>query len=297
MKLEAWLRAVRIKTLPSSILASIGGSLYSFLVGYGFDVWLAVLTYVGVAFAHMSVDLINDYFDYKSGLDFDVKRTPFSGGTGVIVEGLLSPEVVYRVGVLMLIIGFVIGVYLSFLRGIMVLVLTLFGALTIYLYSSHLANVGLGEFFVTLKGIFVFLGSFYVMSQKILWSAVLVGTVYGLVSASVLYSNQIPDLEADEKHGRRNLVVRLGVGKLHLGYGIFITLLYSLLFVLVFLGMLPVFSFMALLGLIFHINAYYGIKRKQNDSSVIPHLAQSVMGGRIVDTLLTFSIFLKILGF
>lgn len=297
MKLRAWLRAVRIRTLPSSILASIGGSLYSILVGYGFDIWLAALTYIGVSFAHMSVDLINDYFDYKSGLDLDVKRTPFSGGTGVIVEGLLSPQIVYKVGVLMLIIGFIIGVYLSILKGIMVLILTLFGALTIYLYSSYLANVGLGEFFVTLKGMFVFLGSFYVMSQKILLSAILVGVIYGLVSASVLYSNQIPDLEADKKHGRKNLVVRLGVGKLHFGYGIFIFLLYSLVIISIILGILPVLSLITLLGLFFHFNAYYGIKKMQNDRNVIHYLGQSVMGGRIVDTLLTFSIFLKVLGF
>ncbi len=297
MRLRVWLRAVRIRTLPSSVLASIGGSLYSILVGYGFDVWLAILTYIGVIFAHMSVDLINDYFDYKSGLDFDVKRTPFSGGSGVIVEGLLSPQSVYRAGIIMLVLGFIIGIYLSFLRGIMVLILTLFGALTIYLYSSHLANVGLGEFFVTLKGMFVFLGSFYVMSQRISWEATLVGIIYGLVSASVLYSNQIPDIDADSKHGRKNLAVRLGVGKLHIGYGIFIGLLYVLIIISVILNILPTISLITLLGLFFHIQAYNGIKNKQNSSDVIPHLGQSVIGGRIIDTLLTFSILLKYLGF
>jgi 1,4-dihydroxy-2-naphthoate octaprenyltransferase len=295
MKLNAWLRAVRIKTLPSSVLASIGGTLYSVLVGYSFDAWLAILTYIGIIFAHMSVDLINDYFDYKSGLDLDVKRTPFSGGTGVIVEGLLSPQAVYRAGILTLILGLIIGIYLSLLKGIMVLILTLFGALTIYLYSSHLANIGLGEFFVTLKGMFVFLGSFYVMSQKILWEAMLIGLIYGLVSASILYSNQIPDIDADSKHGRKNLTVRLGVGKLHLGYGIFIGLLYILIIISVIIGILPLLSLITLLGLIYHIKAYNGIKNKQNNN-VIPHLGQSVMGGRIIDTLLTLSIFLKIIG-
>lgn len=295
MKWSVWFRAVRIKTLPSSVLASIGGTLYSILAGYGFDVWLAILTYIGIIFAHMSVDLINDYFDYKSGLDLDVKRTPFSGGTGVIVEGLLSPQTVYRAGILTLTIGLIIGIYLSLLRGIMVLILTVFGALTIYLYSSHLANIGLGEFFVTLKGMFVFLGSFYVMSQKIVWEAMLIGLIYGLVSASVLYSNQIPDIEADSKHGRKNLTVRLGVGRLHLGYGVFIGLLYILIIISIIISALPLISLITLLGLIYHVKAYNGIKNKQNNN-VVTHLGQSVIGGRIVDTLLTLSIFLKIIG-
>lgn len=295
MKWSVWFRAVRIKTLPSSVLASIGGTLYSILVGYGFDIWLAILTYIGIIFAHMSVDLINDYFDYKSGLDLDVKRTPFSGGTGVIVEGLLSPQTVYRAGILTLTIGLIIGIYLSLLRGIMVLILTVFGALTIYLYSSHLANIGLGELFVTLKGMFVFLGSFYVMSQKIAWEAMLIGLIYGLVSASVLYSNQIPDIEADSKHGRKNLTVRLGVGRLHLGYGVFIGLLYILIIISIAISALPLISLITLLGLIYHVKAYNGIKNKQNNN-VVTHLGQSVIGGRIVDTLLTLSIFLKIIG-
>ncbi len=63
-----------------------------------FNIFYAILTYIGIFCLHSSVDLFNDYWDFKRGIDLITKKTKFSGGTGVLPEGLLKPTEVYRAG-------------------------------------------------------------------------------------------------------------------------------------------------------------------------------------------------------
>ena len=56
-----------------------------------FNIIDALLTYVGVIFLHASVDIFNDYWDYKRGIDTTTKRTNFSGGrTGILLKKNLT---------------------------------------------------------------------------------------------------------------------------------------------------------------------------------------------------------------
>ena len=59
----------------------------------------AILTFAGVLALHASVDLLNDFWDFKRGIDTKTNRTKMSGGTGVLPEGLLKPSSVYRAGI------------------------------------------------------------------------------------------------------------------------------------------------------------------------------------------------------
>ncbi len=44
----------------------------------------ALLALLGLLLAHVSVNVLNDYFDYRSGVDLKTQRTPFSGGSGIL---------------------------------------------------------------------------------------------------------------------------------------------------------------------------------------------------------------------
>lgn len=84
--LSSWLRAIRIRFLLASVIAvSNGLAIAYWKFGY-IDPLYAVLTYLGVGFLHASVDLLNDYWDHKRGIDSATTRTKFSGGTGVLPE-------------------------------------------------------------------------------------------------------------------------------------------------------------------------------------------------------------------
>ena len=86
---------MRIKFLLASLIASANGITLAFSRYSSFDLGYAILTMAGVFSLHASIDLLNDYWDYKRGIDKIAKRTKFSGGTGVLPENVYFPRRVY----------------------------------------------------------------------------------------------------------------------------------------------------------------------------------------------------------
>ncbi len=208
--LKIWLRAIRFRFLAASAIAvTIGLVLSYWYQPNGFNVFFAFLTYLGIFCLHSSVDLLNDYWDYKRGIDLVTKKTKFSGGTGVLPEGLLKPHEVYRAGILFLVFGLLIGVYFVFIKGYVVGLILGFATLSIVLYSTKLVNLGLGELFVGIKGALIVIGSFYVQAGTIILESIIAGIVIGLLSSLVLFINSIPDVRPDKEKGRRTLAIIL----------------------------------------------------------------------------------------
>ncbi len=137
------------------------------------------------------------------------KKTRFSGGTGVLPEGLLKPQEVYRAGILFLAFGLLIGVYFVFIKGYVVGLILGFATLSIVLYSTKLVNLGLGELFVGIKGALIVIGSFYVQTGTIILGSIIAGIVIGMLSSLVLFINSIPDVRPDKEKGRKTLAIIL----------------------------------------------------------------------------------------
>jgi 1,4-dihydroxy-2-naphthoate octaprenyltransferase len=208
--IASWLRVVRVKFLLASVIAVSNGLAIAYWKSGQIDPVNAALTYVGVVFLHASVDLLNDYWDHKRGIDGMTTRTKFSGGTGVLPERLLTPRSVYTAGIVFLILGAAVGAYFIILKGITIAIILGFAVVAIYFYSTSIVNAGLGELFVGIKGAMIVIGAFYVQSGAIDASAVVIGLVVGLLSATVLFVNSFPDYSADKAAGRRTLVIILG---------------------------------------------------------------------------------------
>ena len=109
-KLDVWLRAIRFRFLAASAIAvTCGLALAIWYQPQNVSLVYAILTYIGIFCLHSSVDLLNDYWDFKRGIDLRTKKTKFSGGTGVLPQGLLKPRHVYLAGIFFLILGLMIG--------------------------------------------------------------------------------------------------------------------------------------------------------------------------------------------
>ena len=52
---------------------------------------LLILALFGALLAHISVNTLNEYFDFKSGLDLETIKTQFSGGSGALPQ---NPDMV-----------------------------------------------------------------------------------------------------------------------------------------------------------------------------------------------------------
>ena len=210
LKLNIWLRAIRFKFLAASAIAvTCGLALTIWYQPQDFSSIYAILTYIGIFCLHSSVDLLNDYWDFKRGIDLRTKKTKFSGGTGVLPEGLLKPRQVYLAGIFFLILGLIIGGIFVYFKGFIIAIILLFAALSIVLYSSKLVNWGLGELFVAAKGALIVVGTFYVQNSIITLESVVLGIIIGLLSSLVLFVNSIPDIVPDRQMGRKTLAIMI----------------------------------------------------------------------------------------
>ena len=208
--IRTWLQAIRLRFLLASVIAVSNGIALAFWKNKQVDLPNAILTFVGVICLHASIDLLNDYWDYKRGIDTATQRTKFSGGTGVLPDNLLKPRSVYSAGLILLLLGTLLGMYFVVIKGITIALLLGFAVLAVYFYSTSIVNFGLGEAFVAIKGTLIVVGSYYVQTSSIEPGVIYVGIIIGILSASVLFVNSFPDYQADRSRGRRTLVILLG---------------------------------------------------------------------------------------
>lgn len=294
--LKVWLRAVRIRFLLASIISVCLGLAINSWQNKAIDIGFAALTFVGVAALHASVDLLNDYWDYKRQIDTDTKRTKFSGGTGVLPEGLLKPKQVYRAGVLMLILGSAVGAFFIFERGITIAVILGFAIVSIYFYSTRIVDSGLGEIFVAIKGSMIVLGTYFVQSSHITLEPVVAGIVSGVLSSTVLFVNSFPDFDADKKHGRKTLVIILGKQKAAFAVWVFPIIIYGIIVIFTTLGIFPTISLITLGTIPMAIKSAKSLKKNyENVEEMVPVMQGFVTYSRITGALFVISFLIDIL--
>lgn len=287
--LVIWARVIRVRFLAASLIAVSAGLTIAYRDGF-FEPLYVVATYVGVLSLHASVDLLNDYFDFLHGIDTRTVRTPFSGGTGVLTEGALAPSSVYRAGLVFLAVGIGIGVFLAILRGPLVIPLVAIASLSTYFYSTKLANYGLGESFIAIKGMMIVLGTYYVQTLSIAIEPLFAGSLLGILSASVLYLNELPDYEADKAGGRKNLIVRLGREKAAAFFKIFPIISYSLILIGAWFSVLHLGALLSFITLPLYLRNIRSLRHVSWDSAkLVPLLARNVLTSRIVGIIITLS--------
>lgn len=284
-----WFRAIRIKFILASIIAVSNGIAISYWKTGAIDPGYALLTYFGIMCLHISVDLLNDYSDYKRGIDTNTKRTRYSGGTGVIPENLINPRVIYCAGVVFLILGGLTGLYFVTIKGIIILILLSFAIISIYFYSTNIVNAGLGELFVAIKGCMIVMGSYYIQSDTIDLTSVFVGIVVGLLSAVVLLVTSFPDYDADKKSGRRTLVILSGKANSVKIFTALIMVTYGMIIGGSIFNIIPTFSTMGLLSIPFAVKAIYKLRRFNDTSQLVSSMANSIIYSRTCGLLLAIS--------
>jgi 1,4-dihydroxy-2-naphthoate polyprenyltransferase len=284
-----WSRAIRIKFLLASVIAVTNGIAISYWRTDYIDFGYALLTFFGVLCLHISVDLLNDYSDFKRGIDTNTKRTKYSGGTGVIPENLIDSRLIYCAGIIFLIMGGLTGFYFVTTKGIIILILLIFAIISIYFYSTNIVNAGLGELFVAIKGCMVVLGSYYIQSDTIELTSVYVGVIIGLLSALVLLVTSFPDYEPDKKSGRRTLIIVIGKQNSVKLFIMIIGITYAMIIGGSIFKVLPIFSTIALLSIPFAVKAVHKLRRFNDSGELVSSMANSIIYSRVCGVLLAIS--------
>lgn len=227
-----------------------------------FNVWYFLLTLVGVVCLNAGVNMTNDYFDHTWGSD-EVNTdfaNPFTGGSRLIQMGLVQPKTFLREGICFFFVGSLIGLVLTLTRGPWVLGLGLIGVFSGFFYTApplRLARTGLGEPLAGfVVGLLVAVGSAYVQAQALSWEVVIASLPVMLLTTLVLWINQFQDVRADAAVGKNNLVVRLGLKRAAVVYGLLLLGVYLSLLAGVVFGGVTLFALLALLTLPIAVKAY-----------------------------------------
>ena len=199
MRFKIWLLETRPQFLLLSVVLVLLGTAISCHQGH-FD-WLRfILTTLGLVLAHASVNVLNDYFDYKSGIDLETTRTPFSGGSGLLPQGSIALKGAYRFGVGCLLAALLIGIYLTVVSGWQLLPLVIVGGLVIYFYTSYLTKWLAGEIWAGIGlGTLPVLGTYFVQTGGYSIEAFVASLAPGFLTANLLFLNEFPYFEADKK--------------------------------------------------------------------------------------------------
>ena len=208
--LKAWLTLPRFQFLPLTvIMVSLGAAIAAYEGYFHFGHFL--LAMFGSLLVHITVNVINDYYDYMDGIDLNTQRTPFSGGSGALPLNLLKPKQAFWFATLCLLVAMAIGFYFVMVKGWLLFPLLLLAGFSAYFYNVYLARWHLGEIFAGIGfGPLLVLGSYYVQTGRYSWETLVASLAPGLLTSNLLFLNEFPDLEADRKGGRKHFVISLG---------------------------------------------------------------------------------------
>jgi len=250
VKIGFWMQEIRAPFLSLSVALVFLGTAVG-LAGGSFSLTRALLALVGLLLVHASVNLLNEYSDFRTGIDFHTLRTPFSGGSGMLTAGKISPPAAHVAGIGCLAAGGAIGCVLMWLTNIGLLPLLIIGGFSVYFYTDVLARNALGEVFAGLGlGLLPILGASFIQTGHYSGAALAAGIPAGILTLNVLLLNEFPDLDADVKGGRRNLLTVFGkeaAGKI---YTLLLVVMYGWIAVAVIVGFMPVYCLAALFTLV-----------------------------------------------
>ena len=295
-KIRTYFLSTRPQFLPAIALPVAVGASFAYRATGRFSLLFFSVSLVAALFYHAGMNLINDYFDFKNGTD-NINTgalTPFTGGGRFIQKGLLSPGRVLFFGAVLVTLGSLAGLYLAYETTPLLLAIGGTGLFLGYSYSApplSLASRGLGELTVGVCfGLLTVLGSYVVQAGELSAVPLFASLPVSFLITALLYVNEFPDREADEKSGKLTLVVRLGKQKARYGVVLLAAGAYGSLVAAVALGFLPAGSLITLLSALPAAKSAFGVfKDPEGGPSTVPYIKSIILADLSAGALLTVS--------
>ncbi|MEA5076312.1 MAG: 1,4-dihydroxy-2-naphthoate polyprenyltransferase, partial [Coriobacteriia bacterium] len=208
--LHTWILAIRPKTLPAAASSVIVGTALAWHDG-GLSLGPALAALVIALLLQIGSNLANDVYDDERGADTADRLGP----TRVTHSGLLTRTQVKTGMKVVLGLAFVLGLYLTWMRGPLVLVIGVAAIIAAVAYTGGpypLGYHGLGEVFVFLFfGLAAVVGTYWVQTGTTTPLVWLMAVPPGLIITAILVVNNLRDIEQDRVAGKHTIAVRIGV--------------------------------------------------------------------------------------
>ncbi len=284
MNMQAWLSAIRLRTLPLA-LASIGmGSFLAASLGQ-FSLKICVLCSLTTILLQILSNIANDYGDSIHGADSLERQGP----KRAVQSGQISAKHMLQAIIVLAVLAFCTGIYLLyealqdasrqtifFFLGLGIL--SIMAAITYTAGKKPYGYIGLGDISVFIFfGLVGVLGTFYLYTKAFYWPNLLPATSCGLFAVAVLNINNIRDIESDQKAGKRSIPVRLGKQKAVLYHWVLLVLGVAAAVWYVVLTYSSVYQFLFLLVIPLLWKNATGVWRKHKASELDPYLKQMAL--------------------
>ena len=264
--------------------------------GSEISIFYLILTFIGAVSAHISVNALNEYSDFKSGLDFTTKPTPFSGGSGTLPKAPEKAHFALITGLITFAITALIGIYFLWVRGLWLLPLGVLGLFIIVTYTGWLTK---NPFFCLIApglgfGPLMVMGTAFVLSGSYSWTSFVASLVPFFLVSDLLLLNQFPDMEADKGVGRRHIIIVMGKKAGVRVYGVFLAGAFAAIIFGYLLGLLPLGSLLALAALVIAIPTVIGVSKYTDDiPKLMPYMGRNVVINILTPVLLAIGLFIS----
>jgi len=221
-----WFDNARPTALPQSLFPAVLAVCMASVSG-NFSIHLGIFAVLGVMFGHLSMNLFDDYFDYKvkgsefrdkmahEGFRARIAKCPYLTSGQATLKQLLVACFVF---------GFISLVFATIIfieRGTVILYYALALAILGISYSGKplkLSYRGLGELMIGfIFGPLSMTGVYYSVCGAFDWSVVFISVPVGLLVANIVYVHAIMDHDPDKKVGKMTFAILLGTRKRMLG--------------------------------------------------------------------------------
>lgn len=235
--MNPWILAIRPRTLPAAIGPLLVGNVLASTLPQ-FSLSIAFIATLCAVLLQIAVNLANDYFDFKNGIDTDARLGPVR----VTQSGLLSPNSVRNAMILVLCAAIILGFILINHGGWIITILAVLSVLGALGYSGGpypLASHGLGELAAfVFFGLIAVVGSFYLQAGFTNINAWLLGAAIGFLNAAIMLVNNTRDIETDRHAKKFTLAVSMGEARAKKLYQILIFLPFAIIFIGYVMGIL-----------------------------------------------------------
>ncbi|MFA5384194.1 MAG: prenyltransferase [Eubacteriales bacterium] len=295
-KIQLYFRETRPQFLILTLVCVIVGAAAAYWRTGSINVFYLIVILIGALSAHAAVNILNDYLDYKSGLDKCTIITPFSGGSGILPGKQMTPSAALVFGILTFTLTALIGVFFLVVRGWPLLLVGLPGLILIAFYTQFITRhpllcllapgIGFGPCMV--------MGTYFVFQGFYDWTAVAASLVPCFLVSNLLLLNQYPDVEVDRLVGRRHFPILIGRAKSTYIYISFVIAMYVSIFTAVCLHLLPLLALISVFPFFIMVRVIRGLLKDSDQiMNVIPLMGQNVIFILLTPLLLAVGLFIS----
>ena len=244
-------------------------------------------------FAHISVNTLNEFFDFRSGLDMMTTKTAFSGGSGALPENPSADRAVLAIAIGALVASILLGLHIASRHGPIVWPIGILGIALVVSYTPWLnrlpflcliaPGIAFGPLMVG--------GTYIALAGQFSLLPFYVSLVPFFLVNNLLLLNQLPDISADKSVGRQHLAIRYGVATAVKTHGAFTLCAFVVVAFGISAEILPIAAFLTYIPMAGAVVANYGASRFAHSTEhLLPFLGANVIAAVLSPTVLGLSI-------